>query len=795
MLAFLVGPRTTGRGTTAKEIGSLHFTMSPRNDATTRRETDRLLADPENDAPMVPEGRRSSAMIAKMRRFRIVEGLLVLLLLALAAFGVFRTMKSDNRRVMSRVCTSRDCVITAFELLSSLNETADPCDDFYEYSTGGWRATHEIPDDTGLFGIGQFVTENNNKVLLRILESPVSDASLSQADRQSLSKLRDYYETCQNTRQQNKEGAEPLLHTLQDLYHVLHKAPKGQSLTAGLTWMHKNGFHVLVHTEVTGDPGKAPTTATPNLSPGQLGLPDASYYEDKDTLKLYRQLMMEAMDALRDVHTSSVDLSSKVVDDVLDFEKALAAIQPDAVWIADPINVYNPMSVKDVQSLVSAIDWTTYLDAMSPDVHPHKVIVASEKYMRKLNKLLSSTRDETLHAYMYWSVIRTAGVFLGPDVPLSQPARRLANYVTGVDLDTEENREAVCLESVTKSLGFMAGRFYAKETFGPDSKSQIEDMIEAIRKSFYRRLKKLAWLDAKTRENAKAKAEALKIKVGYPTNPDSTSATEIHDWYKDLRVSDSHYANEMAARQFQVRRMWEPMGGELNLGLIGDMMTAEVNAEYNADQNEIVFPAGLLQKPYFDPTWPMYLQYGALGTTAGHELSHAFDPSGRLFDSHGYLRDWWTKETSAKFEERQRCLEEQYGNYTWPDGDGGVVYVQSKMTIGEDVADAGGLAQSYGAWKHLLEKGGSETLRRNMLLPGLSEYTHEQLFFLAYGAAWARNIRQGEALKRIKTDPHSPTKYRVNGALVNFPPFAKAFGCKAGRDNMALKAADRCEIW
>ncbi|WFD19288.1 endothelin-converting enzyme 1 [Malassezia caprae] len=740
-------------------------------------ESDRLLPNAESGVP-----RRAF-------KSRACEFAAVLFLLLLLAAGVVRITLRDDRRALRELCTSRACVLTATELIQAMNETADPCDDFYEFSTGGWRAAHPIPADAGLFGVGQWVAAQNDEVVRRILARPVDDRTLSRMDQMNLAMLKTHYDACMDTRTLDLAGGQHLLDSLKELYGALQGA---HNLTDALVWLHLRDMPALFAMDITGDPGYAPTTATPTLVPGELGVPDASYLDDADARELYRTQLVRAVHELRQVHA---DARESVADAVLEWEHGLARLQPDAVSLADPNATYNPMSVRELQTLAPAIDWARYLHAMSPHVQPHKVIVASPTYLAALSEHVASADPLTVRAYLYWTVVRTMGLYLGPSVPLAQPARALRNYAAGVPADAPEDRAATCLAALNGALGYMTGRFFVQAAMPPGTKEAVEELVEHIRQAFYDRLAQLAWLDDATRARARAKAAAITVKVGYPTHPDTTSADAVHAWYAALPVVPSYYQNEIDGRLFRVKRAWSYLGGELNPELLGDLMTTEVNAEYSADHNEMAFPAGLLQRPYFDASWPQYLQYGALGTTAGHELSHAFDPSGRQFDAHGLLRDWWTPATSAQFEARQQCIAAQYGNYTWPDGRGGAAHVQSALTLGEDVADAGGLAQSYEAWQKLVRNGSMDTLRRNRLLPGLQHYTQEQLFFLAYGVAWARNIRTGEALKRLHTDPHSPTKYRVNGALANFPPFAKAFGCRAGHDAMARAPAERCEIW
>ncbi|SHO77556.1 Uncharacterized protein MSYG_1898 [Malassezia sympodialis ATCC 42132] len=746
-------------------------------------ETDRLLPDAESGVP--PRGVRAAP------RKRVLEVAGVLLLLLLLAAGVVRVTLRDDRRALRELCTSRACVQTAHELIQALNESADPCDDFYEFSTGGWRAAHPIPDDAGLFGVGQYVTAQNDEIVREVLARPLEDRSLSRMDQMNLAMLKTHYAACMDTRVMDAAGAQHVLDSLAELHGVLQTP--AHNLTDALVWLHLRGMPALFAVDITGDPGAAPTTATPTVAPGELGLPDASYFDDDDARAFYRAQLVRAVHALHDVHAEAA--REPLVDAVLDWERGMARLQPDAVTLADPQATYHPLSVSELQDLAPAIDWARYLHAMSPHVQPHKVIVASPAYLAALSQHVAAADARTVRAYLYWTVVRTMGLYLGPSVPLAQPARALQRYAAGVAADAPEDRASTCTAALNRALGYMTGRFFVQAALPPGSKEAVEELVEQIRQAFYRRLAQLPWLDDTTRARARAKAAAITVKVGYPTHPDTRSADAVHAWYADLPVVPSYYQNEIHTRLFQVKRAWSYLGGELNAGLLGDLMTTEVNAEYNADHNEMAFPAGLLQKPYFDASWPQYLQYGALGTTAGHELSHAFDPSGRHFDAHGVLRDWWTRATRAQFDARQQCIQAQYGNYTWPDGRGGAAHVDSALTLGEDVADAGGLAQSYEAWQRLVRTGSIDTLRRNRRLPGLQHYTQEQLFFLAYGVAWARNIRTGEALKRLRTDPHSPTKFRVNGALANFPPFARAFGCRAGHDAMARAAAERCEIW
>jgi predicted metalloendopeptidase len=478
---------------------------------------------------------------------------------------------------------------------------------------------------------------------------------------------------------------------------------------------------------------------------------------------------------------------------VVDFERQLADITPDSEEITDPVASYNPVNSTTLAYVFSSINWPTYFSALTVRT-PENIIVTSPKFLTALDSLISRTRSNVLEAYFVWTALRQLGTALGPNVKLRGPAERLERYSKGVEPDAKEDRETTCLGDLNAALGFMAGRYFVQQAFQGDSKKRVEEIIYSVIDAFKARLPKLDWLDEKTRKKAHEKADAIRVMVGYPSNPNTTDALSVANFYADLPVDKADYfSNKLGSWIRSSKREWAQVGRTLDRNLWG-MFPAEVNAEYSLQGNYILFPAGIMQPPYFHVSWPSYLQRGAFGAVAGHELSHAFDPDGRLYDKDGYLRDWWSEETAHEFQERQACLTNQYHSYTVTDDQGREVHLRSNFTKGEDVADAGGLAQSFQAWKVEVAAGGEAIEAANALLPGLG-YTREQLFFISYGLGWARNIRPSELVKRLRTDPHSPTKFRVNGVVANLPEFAQAFGCKPGRDRMAHSDEQRCSIW
>lgn len=571
--------------------------------------------------------------------------------------------------------------------------------------------------------------------------------------------------------------------------------------TSVLSWAHSRGIPAFFDVTVLGDPIKDPTEGTLYVGPGGLSLPDKAYFKDKDENKFLEVVVLQALIALdrEESGGSKAELSrqhklSSLAKRIVALERAIARATPDGDILADPVATYNPVSVNKLDGLFEAVSWPDYLSALTVRV-PSKVIVTSPSFLRALNEIISRTEDEVIEGYLMWTIMRTFGLDLGPRAALRAPADALDRRAKGVDSDASEDRNSVCLASLNSALGIMAGRYYVQQALPPVARDRVYDIISSIVLAFKRRLPELDWLDAKTRKAAEIKADNMPIKVGWPDSPNTTDALAVERYYQQLEIKrgGDHFGNQLRASQVLKQKTLAQAGRKLDT-LSWDMFAAEVNAEYDPGSNSLTFPAGILQSPYFSHTWPDYLQHGALGAVVGHEVSHGFDPTGRLYDERGFLKDWWSPEVAEEFQKRQTCLEEQYGNYTLDDGTGKLLPLNPKLTIGEDIADAGGVSQSFSAWKHSLVKGSDEIAARNRLLPGLGEYSREQLFFIAYAIAYARNLRPQEALKRIRTDPHSPNRYRVLGVVTNFEPFYEAFGCKKG-DPVWTDKKDRCEIW
>lgn len=854
--------------------------MAERNDQASANETDCLVESHERvrrhvrshvrfvdeEEQEVPDQRstiepsRLAQVWDRVCSYHITKAVMILGFLVCLSIGLLHSVRHDNERLMHRVCTSRTCLLASYELMSFLNESVDPCDDFYDFATGGWSAAHFPRDvNVSVYGIQQYMQEKNEHVLLSILHSHEIDSSTSRADQENLRKLRTYFDACIDTSAQDQQGAEPLMSLMGELAQIL-RMDHGNNTSAALAWLHAHGIDALFSTTIEEDAGLSPHFATPHVAPGGLGLSSPHMYKDNDAMAFYRRILSDALQALPPLHrwhmptiapVSSGD-RERLVEQVLDFETRLAHIHPAIpASLADPLSTYHAMTTRELEFMAPGIRWQTYMHELSPSMLPHKVIVANTRYMVQLSELVQSTPTLTLHAYMYWSVIRDAGRYLGPHVPLGSPARQLHNFNAGLAYNATHPQVSTCVTSVTAALGYMAGRFFVEQAWDAQSQNAAMELVTSIRSAWHHSLSRISWLDAKTRERAQAKVQNLALNIGYPKRqPDSNDAEAVKKWYEDLPVASSYFLNEMASRMYRTRLAWMRLGGQVNSGGFGSLVTTDAEAEYHPKRHEAVFPAGLLQPPYFDREWPMYLQYGAAGTKVSHTLSHAFGPPGRFYDRNGILFDWWTPQTAHAYEEYVRCVETQakqdrkeqkrlrkerkrqqkLQRHQERDEEKRKirddVYRQSislqqpyvvhassstlhstsvprmlrNASAAETVADVHSLARSYEAWLDQLQKGDLAVYYRNLRLPGLQDYTHKQLFFIAFGSTWARSVLSGRASAqpgyRDQTDAHAPAavKARVNAALVNFAPFADAFHCSPDKHAMARRTEERCDV-
>ncbi|KAK4057153.1 hypothetical protein OIO90_001648 [Microbotryomycetes sp. JL221] len=725
-----------------------------------------------------------------------------------------------------QICTTSTCVRVAAEVINAMDTTVDPCDDFYHFANGNWLKTHPIPDGAGLYGIAQDIGVRNTRIILDIINSaPTSNfvESLSDADKTNLGHLRTFWDSCLDEDRIDRQGVEPLTDVVKQVVHLWRDQTLSyveqdksdfiqqtnddlanvnlskkwdpstfkQRLTSTLAFLHSRSIPSLFQIYPEGNVGQDPKQLVAWLTQSELGLPSKDYYKDQDVLNVYEEVIKVVLNDVAKHLGDKID-ANKLSRQLVKFETDIAKVLGEGAE-GDPVDTYNPTNSTRLATMFPLVSFKDYFASFTPrPFYPDPVVVTDPTYLTNLTNIVENVEPDVLEAYFVFRTAQELGPLLGPKQPIRREIDQLNNYLGGISEGTRKPRRDICVESTLSNFGFLVGRYYVQQAFGGDSKEYAEAIIEATIQAFKDRLPDLHWLDEKTRKYAEVKASAITHKIGYPTVPDTMDPSSLERWYSlNLPIDVNDYlGNVLRSRVAEQKRSWSQIGRMRDERW--EMIPSEVNAYYSPPANEIVFPSGILQSPYFSKDWPEFLAFGSFGSVAGHELSHAFDQAGRKYNKDGKLDDWWTPETTSKFQHLQQCIIDQYANYSVQDAQGRSFYVRSKITNGEDMADAGGIAQSFKAWKDRFERDPKGHKYENYLLPGLSQYSREQLFFVAYAQGWARNISPAEAVKRIRTDPHSPTNYRVIGPLSNSPEFSEAFGCKVGQ---RMSNKKKCHVW
>lgn len=615
-------------------------------------------------------------------------------------------------------------------------------------------------------------------------------------------------------------------------------------ITKTLAWLHSRGVDALVNFAIEGDAGGEDSQVQSLwLYQAFGGLPSKEYYEEAPILDLYQSVVAGILTDLA-AHTSSLDkrnfledlqaageIMSEIAEEgswpfpwpkdgdkddsgspgrgdrgpskeeplekrierlagkVVRFERELIRAGADPEYLFNPHYAYNPFPTEQVSKSLPFFDIPTYLSSYSPRSFPANITVTYPKYLRSVTKLVDETPDYILSGYFVTRLALSYAGSLGPKVSIRQETRRLQEVLRGIKKGTEEDRQDVCLGYVDELVGFIAGREFVKEAFSPEAKADGENIIRSIVKAFNDKLPHIAWMDKESAAAAQKKANAIIPKVGYPLWPNTTDPGSLSAWYGRLEIKDDDFfGNVLRSTVLEETRTWMGLGRRRSRES-WEMYPQTVNAYYSPPDGEIVFPAGILQPPFYSHDWPAHLRYGAFGAVAAHELTHAFDNSGSQYDEKGRLREWWTKKTVEDFEKRAQCVAKQYSQYYVYDAEGKKVFVNGNLTNGEDIADSG-LAQAYIAWKDSTSLLSKEDWDR---LPGLN-YSPEQLFFLSFARAWVQLTRPATAVSRVRTDPHSPPYWRATGTLKNLDAFHKAWGCKSGT-RMNPPKEEQCELW
>ncbi|KAE9977703.1 hypothetical protein EG327_007643 [Venturia inaequalis] len=773
-----------------------------------------------NGAEPVPsEGSRWAKVRSWLWQNAVVIALSTLLFIALVfvlIFGLTRHQKESSPAPHPAppktpgdsgppICTGAGCVLAAATLLKSISpryKDLNPCDDFRTYTCEGFDALHEIREDQTSVGSLFLMSEDNQLILKRILESPApSKTSLfwtaSNPDQVIHDKLSNAYQACVNETELKSIGSKPLLDLLLEIEKTYPtKKPKKSdtSLTDVSYLLSTIGVDGLVGFGVSADDKNPDANVLLFGGPGSFGLPSKEYYNNTDIVSSYKETIGAVLEALlkeaypnvtttlsvfRTANKPTI-LNQTLVDSLVKFEAELAAASPDPEDASDVTQYYNPRTVKEAQKYIPDVSISTIIDKFTGGYEPSKIIVMSPDYLKSLSAILKTQSREVLQAFFVWKTVQAWGGSVEDDAV--QPLQRFRNKLQGKAADVKGERWRTCVSTVGSDLSWILSRFFIERAFSKESKDLGDKIIQDIKHEFSIKLDNSEWMSPSVRDLAKDKVRIIRQKIGYPTiSPDITNATALENYYSKVKVSaGTFFENRLSTTKDEVAREWEQVGKPVDKETWG-MSAFTVNAYYNPPGNEIVFPAGIMQAPvFYDPSVPSYLSYGAFGAVAGHELSHAFDSTGRNYDQNGNFTDWWDKSTIDAFKKKTDCFVEQYHNYTIPTKDGPLP-INGKLTLGENIADAGGLTAAFKAWKSNEEK------KKDDMLPGLEYFTKDQIFFLAYGLTWCGKAREEQRVQRIYTDPHSPDIFRILGTTANSREFREAFDCPVKEPT--------CELW
>ncbi len=643
--------------------------------------------------------------------------------------------------------------------LTAIDRKAQPCDDFYQFACGAWVANNPIPGDQSSWGRFSELDERNRTVLKGILEKA---AAAKTADANS-KKIGDYYASCMDEKTINAKGLASLKPDLDKIAAM--KTP--QDMTAVIARLHLLAVNVLFNFS-SGQDFKDSSAVIGQADQSGLGLPERDYYfrtdaKAADTRKEYVAHLGRLL-VLLGVPTAD---AAKRAAAIMELETALAKASLDVTSRRDPSKVYHLMKVSELQSLNDSFNWTRYF-ALIAAPKMDNLNVAAPDFFKGQETLLKNTPLAVWKDYLSLYLV-TAQSSVLPTAFDAENFNFFSKYLRGTK--EQQARWKRCVQAADGDLGEAVGIAYVQQTFGQEGKDRMLAMVKNLETALGKDIQQLSWMTPATKQKAMEKLHAITNKIGYPD--------KWRDYSKLRILRGDALGNSLRANEFEVTRQIAKIGKPIDRGE-WFMTPPTVNAYYDPQMNNINFPAGILQPPFFDKNADDATNYGAIGAVIGHELTHGFDDQGRQFDPKGNLQDWWTETDAKAFEERAQCIVKQYAAFELPGG----VHMNGQLTLGENTADNGGLRVALMA---LMDAVAAKAL------PVKDGFTAEQRFFLGWGQVWCQNQTDEVQRLQAQTNPHSIARFRVNGVVSNMPEFQSAFGCKQGLP--MVRGGDSCKVW
>jgi putative endopeptidase len=684
-----------------------------------------------------------------MRVFRFLPVLLVLM--SVVSFA--QTSSSANPTTKAAYGSSLD----------TIDRSVDPCVDFYQYACGNWIKSAEIPADQSRWGGFSEVRERNRSIERDILEKAAAGGPGRDGIDQ---RIGDLYGSCMDEKAVNAKGVAPLQPELDRIAAIKDKG----ALIDEIAHVHLIGPNPLFNFYSNSDLHNADQVIA-YIDQGGLSLPDRDYYlkDDNAKMKEMRQHLVEYVTQTFTLAGQTPQQAADSAQTVLRIETSLAKAAMDRTARRDPKNLDHKMSRDEAVALGPNFYLNRYFTAVGA-TNFTQLNVTNPDFFKQVNGVLESESLDSLKTYVSWHVLNAASPWL------SQPFVD-ANFKFQQNLNGQKEIQARwkrCVSLTDRQLGEALGQRYVELTFGADARQRMLKMVDALEASLAADVTELSWMSDETKKQAKVKLDAIRNKIGYPDKYRDYSSVAIK--------RDDLLGNVARATEFESKRDIAKIDKPLDRKEWG-MTPPTVNAYYNASFNEIVFPAGILQPPFFDNKMDDAVNFGGIGLVIGHELTHGFDDQGRKFDPQGNLHDWWTEQDGKEFEKRASCVADEYSNFVAVDD----LKLNGRLTLGENTADNGGARIALAALERMIadDKTGKEGQK-------IDGYTPEQRFFLGFGRVWCEKVRPEQSRVWVVTDPHSPGKYRVDGVVQNMPEFQKAWGCKAGQPMVAENA---CHVW
>ena len=641
--------------------------------------------------------------------------------------------------------------------VQSMDTSVDPCTDFFAYSCGGWMKKNPIPPDQSSWSVYSKLEDDNKAILREILESAATPAPDRDATKQ---KIGDYYAACMDEKAINAAAIKPLQPVLDQIQQL--RSHRAIADIAAVMVYNNALFRFRSDQDF-----KDSTQVIAEVDQGGIGLPDRDYYLKTDAASVeIRKKYIAHLQKMFALLGDKPGLASEEAQTVVRIETALAKASLTRVERRDPPKLYHKMTVEQLIALSPSFRWKTYFSKVGlPSLET--LNVETPEFFKALNTELTNETLASWKIYLRWHLINANAPFLSSDF-VNADFDFYGKTLQGAQ--QLEPRWKRCVGYVDNDLGEALGQVYVKKNFSPEAKQRAQKMVKEIEDAMGQDIESLSWMTPTTKQSALEKLHAVANKVGYPDK-----------WrdYGTLTIArDDEMGNVLRAREFEFHRQLAKIGKPVDRGE-WEMTPPTVNAYYDPQLNDINFPAGVLQPPLFDVNSDAAPNFGETGSTIGHELTHGFDDEGRQFDANGNLRDWWTADDAKAFDQRASCISDQYSQYVILDD----IKINGKLTLGEDVADLGGVILAHMAWQE-------DT--KNQTLEPLEGFTPEQRFFIAYGQSWCSDTRDETKRLRATIDPHSPDKYRANGVVSNLPEFQEAFHCKAGAP---MVRENRCRVW